>query len=607
MNEYDDIPITGKKSDNEYGDIPITEKKSKSVFENVEPVSPLVKMIPGLSEGIKRGQAAAYGALTSLLGGLGDVESITAPKAKTPELRGHETTFPTTKEIRQQTLGELPKYKTSVQAGEILPMLVGGYQLGKSGAEYLGGLLRGTRAKEAAKELQTGAEALRGRAAQAVGAAEEAETAATRARRTRQEKGAEAAEQRFVSQAQQEREAAAAKFGDLGTPKGKAELGDEMQRRLVGTEKRLGSARQQRASEDFGRLFKEGNAKDWSASEEKARLLDYFTKESTSPLAGPDSRGLAAQIAKELQQTESYQGAEEVFRKFKELSVGPPAEGFTGFKQQKAGSYSDYISKVLDEFLPNRNVVRTRYAEYSTPLDAFETSFGGKAVATEKAVPEALRTMPTNVPDIYFKNRDTINQLRTQLQGDEAAVRKFANQYTVNELQGKNAAQAQQWLQTNKPWVGTVEGLNTRVERYVEELARREAGAAEAERRAALIAKKRGEITSGRQTEERRIRESAEKLRDQLDTAAIALKRATPETIAGEAEKLLLSIEKSKNLRNLVSESAITALREQIAAVDKAYQGVEKSQKIKDLFVKYGLIYPAAGYGGYEAYKTIGR
>jgi hypothetical protein len=103
--------------------------------------------------------------------------------------------------------------------------------------------------------------------------------------------------------------------------------------------------------------------------------------------------------------------------------------------------------------------------------------------------------MPSDYPSYYFKNRDTINVLREQLGMDEAAVRKFANQHTVNELAGKSANEAKTWLQNNNSWLNTVEGLNQRVIKYVTNLEQNEA-------KALAMQKGAKTLTSRRETKE---------------------------------------------------------------------------------------------------------
>ena len=98
--------------------------KSSSEWEDVPN---LAKKEPSLGEHLYGG---AYGLGTSVLGGIGDIESMVTAPAVDPKLRGQETVFPTTENVRTglSKIG-VPKpasgTEPSVTLGEFVPAIAG--------------------------------------------------------------------------------------------------------------------------------------------------------------------------------------------------------------------------------------------------------------------------------------------------------------------------------------------------------------------------------------------------------------------------------------------------------------------------------------------------
>jgi hypothetical protein len=397
---------------------------------------------------------------------------------------------------------------------------------------------------------------------------------------SRREMGLRKAGETFEAKAQQASEDSALKFSGLGKPIEQGKLGDMMQDRLVGTESRLSSNRARQAKEDFDIVRKEGNAKDWDKSQEKQALMNDLMRQATSKEFGPDHQSLAREILENVKLTKSYTAAEEVFDKYYELSKGTPKEGFTRRKQQSSGQISETFSNVLDNFVPARKDARATYKEFSTPIKAFESLFGGKAVATERRIPSDVIMMPTDYPPRYFKNRDTINELRTQLRGDETAVRKFANQYLVNELQGKTASQAATWYNNNKSWIDTVQGLNSRTEAYVKKLGENEAIAQRELSKLPAIEKQTGKVVETRQESEKFLRDGLRDINEKL--------LSEPKKFSGEVDKYIDGLTERKLINNEQRQN----LKQQIVNIRQA-EGDTKSARQKALY-----LISAVGAGG---------
>jgi hypothetical protein len=306
----------------------------------------------------------------------------------------------------------------------------------------------------------------------------------------------------------------------------------------------------------------------------------------------------------DLSSAKDIEAVEKTFRRFNELSKGAPKEGYDAVMQQYAGRVSDNLSDALNQFAPKRKQFRDNYREFSTPLDAYETSFGAKGVAMEKAVPERVKMMPTDYPSTYFKNRDTINALREQLAGDEAAVRKFANQHSVNQLSGKNASQAQDWLDKNIGWIDEVQGLNDRLKQYVYQLAKSEKEAEKLEKQAGLLGKRAGEVAGKRQVSEAEIASQAAAKRAEMDKALRQLELLDADKVSKASEQLM----KYMSDKQLLPPDKLRELKTQIDAVNKTYQDSAQAKSAIQALIRKAGLYSGLGVGGaagYYGYKSL--
>lgn len=460
----------------------------------------------------------------------------------------------------------------------------------------------GKGAETAAEALRRGLPGYTSEAERLLGKAESAQTLAERARRARQETGLRKAGEEFAGKAQKESEARAAKFADLGQPADPAKLGDEMQRRLTGTEFTRESRRGQQAARDYDAYFKQAEGFEDSAA--RNVMLQRLEAMSVSPSVGSAGRKYAAQALKDLQESETAFGAEKEFRKYFEQASAPQQAGYGAVEQEANRAVSDIISEALNSHAPLRVETRTNYKEFSTPLDAYETLFGKKGVAKESKVPDRLQMMPSDYPSRYFKNRDTVNVLREQLAGDEAAVRKFGNQHAVNELSGKNASQAQDWLDKNQSWIDAIPGLNDRVKRYVYELAQSEKTEKSLAEKAKKVETKRGEIVSAREKTEAQIAQEAKTVREDLEKSLRQLDLLDADKVPVAANQML----KYLSDKQLLPAERLRELKSQIDAVTQTYKDANQAKTAIQALIRKAGLYSGLGLGGaagYYGYKSL--
>lgn len=602
-----------------FGGIAVDEKPTKgSKFGGV--VVEEVESKPPLSE---EAYATMYGLGKGVLGGFGELEKFGAyevpkffgiKKQRDDMGFGRETLFPTMSEVEQvATKLGVPRPVKGTEAsellGEIAPAVAGGAQLAKTLGTYgitkASDLAKRLTGKQAIKESEAASKRLKTSLPQYTREGELAatqrattETEAEYAKRARQQENLRQAEQKALTQAKDEREAAARKFADLGKPAETQALGSEMQRRLTGTQFTREARSSQQAARDYQKYFQE--AEGFENSPARQVMLQRLEAMSQSPSVGSAGRKFASQALKDLQESENAYGAEKEFRKYFEQASAPQQAGYGAIEQQANRDISDIISEALNTHAPYREVTRKTYKEFKTPLDAYETLFGKKGVAREKAVPERVQMMPTDYPKTYFKNKDTINALREQLAGDEAAVRKFANQHAVNELQGKTAAQAADWLKTNSEWVNSVEGLNTRVNRYVDSLKRAETEAVKREEQASKLGKKATEVGAKREAGQEQIAKTAESQKQKLTEFREQL-NLYPEKSTSIADNMINYLSEQK----LLPPEKLKMLKQDVDVAKKLPDALQKQKALRKAFIYYGVISAGGGYGTYKLSQQI--
>ena len=598
----------------------------------VGPVSGLMAKTEIPEESAKRNKALLLGLGTSLATPLGQIEQMVTPESK-GELKGQETVFTTPQQLREglQKSGIVSKLSPEEEKyagyGELVPAAVLGGKALKQGlglaADYAGGTrlgkalttgyesLTGKATKEAEKQAGKTVEAIRqaGEAGKtAAGQRAEESAKAEFEKRARQESNLKGAEKKFMTAAEKERQDAALKLADLKSPdprvKDAASLGDEMQRRLTGSEFTVGSRRSQQASRDYGAYFDE--AKGFETSKPRNEMLQKLKALSESSSAGSAEREAASKALADLSSSRDAVGAEKEFRKYFEGASGPRQVGYGAIQQEASEKVSNIIGDALNTHAPKRIEARKTYSEFSTPLDAFETLFGKKGVKQEAAVPGRIQMQPSDYPTTYFKNRDTIRSLREQLRGDEAAVRKFANAHAGIELDGLDAKQAQAWLEKNKAWVDEVSGLSDRVKRYVADLSRSEQAAATKGLQAEKLGTKKQEVIKTGQETEQQIRNKAAEQKQQIDDMLTKLNTLDPKNSAGAAKSMIekLSTMRDVNGKPIVEPSALSNLQMQMKMVDDAYGASTKAKQLKIALITKAL--PALGLGGAGLYG-LGR
>jgi len=517
---------------------------------------------------------------------------------------------PTGKENYGERMGEKAQTGAiSAALGGALPVVPAVY---KGGKKFLGeayGALTGKAAREAEEAAARLKQAIPQTAEAGkqiiAGRAEELTKEETQ-RRARQEVNLKQAQRKFTDAAQAERESAAQKYSALGKPANPAKLGDDMQRRITGTKATRESTIARQAENDFGEYFQQ--AKGFEKSKPREDMIARLKAMSQDPNAGSPGREYAAEALNNLQKSTTAKGAEIEFRKYFQRASAPQEYKFGAEEQQAVRNVSDIIGNALDTHAPKRIKARKNYKDFSERLDSYETQKGARGVKEERNVQDRLQMAPSDYPKQYFKDRDSVRLLREQLAGDEAAVRKFANQHAVNELENKTASEAQTWLKNNQKWLDEVPGLNERVGKYVEDLSRSEAAAKLKTEQAGKLGTKKAEVVSARQNREGDIANLVESQKKQLENQVVELNTTDPQKMSGAAKKLIdtLSTMRDANNQLVVDEKVVQNLRQQMKMVEDAYGASEKAAALKRSIIIKGLSAVGFGSGVYAGAKYLG-
>lgn len=232
-----------------------------------------------------------------------------------------------------------------------------------------------------------------------------------------------------------------------------------------------------RAQEVAGQRVNQTNAFKQAEADLKAMKIDPETK---LPLTTGATGGQIDEVRRELTgvildpltgETKrvgvSFQKLEDLRRRLGDRASGLPETGFDAIGQQMAGRLKTMVENVMKEFTggkldPNTGLVTggsfekylKDYAEASKPINQFATTVGQKLTATLEQPRGVFATDPMALPRSIFSSPRNVDDFIELTGGDKAAVERLARNYVSEQLAGKTPAQINQFLNTNKGWLG---------------------------------------------------------------------------------------------------------------------------------------------------------
>lgn len=287
------------------------------------------------------------------------------------------------------------------------------------------------------------------------------------------------------------------------------------------------------------------------------------------------------------------EGVDKEIRRLRDLSSGPPKEGVDAITQQFAGKLADKLAdsvfgsvteagEVVKGFAPGGRMAKQVYRDMSVPVNQYKSSLGQQLTARFPEAPEFFMAGESTIPSTAFRDRESARQLIALSTGKTKKVEEFAAKHTANELQGKTAAQAQDWLNTKGAYLEEFPTVKKFAQDYVDTLTRNEAKITGQEAITKQVGK---DVTTTR----------ARSLKSQKDIADI--KDRLQKTLT-EAEPAQLRERVEKILPELRQYGVFTAEQEQrfIAELDNIKNIADKrarDRKIAYIVGAIGLTYPA--------------
>ena len=210
--------------------------------------------------------------------------------------------------------------------------------------------------------------------------------------------------------------------------------------------------------------------------EERSLLMQ--TRDRLSPIKAKNAPGGIARVP--------YEGVDKEIRRLRDLASGPPKEGVDAITQQFAGKLANKLAdsvfgavtetgEIIAGFAPGGRMAKAVYKDMSVPVNQYKSSLGQQLTARFQEAPEFFMSGESSIPSSAFKDRESAKQLIALSTGKTKKVEEFAAKHTANQLKGKTAEQAQQWLNNQGAFLEEFPTVKKFAQDYVGTLAKNEA------------------------------------------------------------------------------------------------------------------------------------
>jgi hypothetical protein len=436
-----------------------------------------------------------------------------------------------------------------------------------------------------------------------------------RERGTRQYTALREAGTRFGSEATAAGEASKTALNNISKPTNEYQVGEGL-RKLGKTNERQLEGTADRAAEVLKtKYFEEGRAKQkageyWSQSQTGRGFLKYLQDVMSPVNRGKYSDGeiAAAQDINRMLQSIKYKGQvirpeiekiETVIRDVKKLPSMPTMTGAEAQKQQYMGKmaqkledsvygYVDEADAAVEGFAPTGRTFRNVYEQMMQPLNVYESPVG-KVLAQElQGLRGVFTSDASQIPAKVFQSPEQIKILE-RMDISKDSLLPFAKQHAANELSKlKTSEEVNAWINsTQGSYLKEFPELEKQVKNYADIFAKNEATIAGKQTGKTAIEKKTSEVGKTQEAAQSYITKAIQDVEN--------LQKREPNKVAGEATKILSDLRQKR----LISPEMAAKIESEIAKVDKAYEGAEKSKKIGYLILGSGL----GLYGTNKAYE----
>ena len=606
----------------------------------------------------EKAYALGHGLVTGLVGGPGEIESITTPKLpKTSPLSGHETFFPTKEEVTGafEKIG-IPRPEKGTEGwqtlGELAPAIAGGGTLLYKGGKYVlskGGKiiseLQGKPLQEALGSLQEQLGTTSSKAGQALEQQTKEQTQQTQqlAKEQIQRRRAQrSVANQLETDIQRAKSESASELNKIAIPKDEYRLGQEMREKIAGVQGRLEETANKKAAELKAKYLNEGKVKEkagkyWSQSltgKEYLKSLREMVDPKNFGKYDTYERQAAQNLLNELEpqivnsqklQKQGLTGVtrpaaktvraelpkiESVIRKTKKLPSGPTQYGAEAQVQQAMGKLAskleDSVYGYVDEtgrerkgFAPTGRQFRNVYREMMTPLNAYESPVGKVLTQEIEGLKGIYSSDATAIPGAVFKSPQQIQTLE-RMGVKKSELEPYANQYTSNQLAKFNKAEdVAIWLQSaQSSYLSEFPNLAKKAEQYAQTFAKNEAsisGKTEAATQIRQFAQ-RGTENLKKDVESLKGMSSQNKI-DISNGLYKVMNAKNPTGIASQARTYVINLKE----KDFIQETEANQLLAQISRVEKEVKNKEDAKRAMQKVLPYAagitIGVPAVGYG----------
>ena len=588
--------------------------------------------------------AGARGLVKGALGFPGAVESMFTEEAKTPELRGYETVFPTPSNVGT-ALSKVgwKEPREAAQPYQTGGEIVGGfaapvYGAGKATAPIvkegvtIARRAKGVPLKEAVGGLETSAEELARKTAAGIERGETVGRKTLAEQSVLRQKAMRDIGRQLETGATRAKEESATALNAIAKPGDEYQLGERIREKVVGRESQLKDAADKAAEKLKSDYFKEGKDKEkarqyWAQSQTGQEFLKYLKSVQDPRNAGVytqweinAARDLTDMLASKKVKGEivrsQIEKIEKVIRDVKKLPSQPTATGADALKQQYMGKlaqkledsvygYVDEAGAAREGFAPTGRVFRDVYRQMMQPLNTYESPVGKVITGQLEGVRGIFTADATAIPGQVFKSPQQIRTLEA-MGVEKKTLEPFASQHTSNVLSRfQTAEQAQNWLKSaDASYLREFPDLAKKAESYVNTFAKNEATVAEKLGTKKTLGKMTVDVAQKARREADELSKMATEDKTAIGKYVFDINNAKNPTAAATAGRNYIKFLKD---RGFLSEQEAV---QQLEAVRRVETEIVDRQRaitaLKGILPYAGAIAGAGAVAGYSLNKLIG-
>lgn len=586
----------------------------------------------------------AYGLGTGLLGGVGDIESMVTPTSTEPKLRGYETVFPTTENVRSglTKLG-VPKpalgTEASVTLGEYAPAIAGGTSLiktlGTAGyrkASDLANTLLGKKTTAQAEQVSKAARGAEETGGKVLTAAEKEQerllaqqqakiTAEQEAQKTRQTMAETAGTKAEAKGGRSLRELAGVRTlpeagGFKPIPQTPTQVGNFIREQAENFVKSIKTQRDAAAKTSFANAKNEASLKQSLGQYVDTAPLTAEIDQLIAKGGSTDYIRSISQLKGDLAATKDFEGLEIIRRRLGDAAYGLPEEGYKaigqGFAKEMykslAGqmrSYSSDFAKYLDD-----------YKKLSKTIEAHGTKVGKGLTETQDAAGKYYAKTAEQVANDIFSSPEKYKTFVDAVGGNKQIAEAAARRYFAGLAEtAKTPKAVEDLLRKNRAVLDEIDKTVTGkpnafvrkeiTDRYLGSLKQSErratsAGQIAEESQAAqkAMTKQADEIDKQVTGKLKGIAEGKKLFSDSVEALASAKPNAAIKTFEETVLPKIRAAEQKAGTQ-LLSEKQIQALRQQVQELEKISDKTTRTRVITGVLATYFI--------GQEGVSRIGK